>query len=76
MKGRCHNPRRMESRKNPTGQAEWAVLAPGGAGSPGKKADDVYSTFWVKGKSNSYGSLAGTSMAAPECPGLRLFENR
>jgi subtilisin family serine protease len=53
----------------PTGQAKWAVLAPGGAGSPGKKADDVYSTFWVKGKSNSYESLAGTSMAAPHVSG-------
>jgi subtilisin family serine protease len=51
-----------------TGQAKWALLAPGGAGN-GNKADDVLSTFWVQGKSNSYESLAGTSMAAPHVSG-------
>ncbi len=51
-----------------TGQAKWAILAPGGAGN-GKKADDVFSTFWVRGKTNSYEALAGTSMAAPHVAG-------
>ncbi|MGH9042934.1 MAG: S8 family serine peptidase [Acidimicrobiia bacterium] len=51
-----------------TGRAKWALVAPGGAAN-GKKADDVLSTFWVKDKSNSYESLAGTSMAAPQVTG-------
>jgi subtilisin family serine protease len=51
-----------------TGQAKWALVAPGGAGD-GNKADDVFSTFWVQGKSNSYEALAGTSMAAPHVAG-------
>jgi subtilisin family serine protease len=51
-----------------TGQAKWALLAPGGAGN-GNKADDILSTFWAQGKSNAYESLAGTSMAAPHVAG-------
>ena len=52
----------------PTGQAKWAVLAPGGAADR-KKEDDVYSTYWKKGEQNAYGYLAGTSMAAPHVSG-------
>jgi subtilisin family serine protease len=51
-----------------TGQAKWAVAAPGGAGT-GKKTDDIYSTFWVKGQKNAYTYLAGTSMATPHVTG-------
>ena len=51
-----------------TGNAKWAVVAPGGAAN-GKAADDVLSTFWMKGKASSYESLAGTSMAAPQVAG-------
>jgi len=51
-----------------TGNAKWAVVAPGGA-ADGNKADDVLSTFWIKDKTNSYASLAGTSMAAPQVTG-------
>ena len=51
-----------------TGQAKWALLAPGGAGN-GNKADDVLSTFWAQGKSNTYEAFAGTSMAAPHVSG-------
>jgi subtilisin family serine protease len=51
-----------------TGEAKWAVLAPGGAGDR-KKEDDIFSTFWKKGEQNAYGYLAGTSMAAPHVSG-------
>jgi len=51
-----------------TGEAKWAVLAPGGAGDR-KKEDDVYSTYWKQGEKNAYGYLAGTSMAAPHVSG-------
>ena len=51
-----------------TGHAKWAVVAPGGAAN-GNEADDILSTIWIKDKPNSYGSLAGTSMAAPQVTG-------
>ena len=51
-----------------TGNAKWAVVAPGGAGN-GNKADDILSTIWIKDMPNSYGALAGTSMAAPHVAG-------
>jgi subtilisin family serine protease len=51
-----------------TGEAKWALLAPGGAGN-GNKAEDVFSTFWVQGKPNAYEAQAGTSMAAPHVAG-------
>jgi subtilisin family serine protease len=51
-----------------TGQAKWAVLAPGGA-ADGDKKNDIFSTFWAQGKSNAYEYLAGTSMAAPHVSG-------
>jgi subtilisin family serine protease len=51
-----------------TGTAKWAVAAPGGAADQ-KKADDIYSTFWISGQKNAYTYLAGTSMAAPHVSG-------
>src|SRR3954469_838951 len=51
-----------------TGGAKWAVAAPGGA-ADNKKADDIYSTFWINGQKNAYTYLAGTSMAAPHVTG-------
>jgi subtilisin family serine protease len=51
-----------------TGNAKWAVAAPGGAADQ-KKADDIYSTFWISGQKNAYTYLAGTSMAAPHVTG-------
>jgi len=48
----------------PTGDAKWAVMAPGGS-ADGVQADDILSTNWVAGQPNSYGYLSGTSMAAP-----------
>lgn len=52
-----------------TGAAKWAVVAPGGAGTPTRKSDDIYSTFWISGQKNAYTYLAGTSMAAPHVSG-------
>lgn len=53
---------------SPTGNAKWAVIAPGGSGGV-SEADDIYSTIWKKGQPNAYGYLAGTSMAAPHVTG-------
>jgi thermitase len=53
---------------SPIGTAKWGILAPGGAGD-GNKEHDIYSTFWEKGKTNSYAALAGTSMATPHVVG-------
>jgi thermitase len=52
-----------------TGEAKWAVAAPGGAADSSTKANDIYSTFWIKGQKNAYTYLAGTSMAAPHVSG-------
>ncbi|MGH9000160.1 MAG: S8 family serine peptidase [Acidimicrobiia bacterium] len=52
----------------PTGEARFAILAPGGAGT-GEPTGDVYSTMWDPEKPNSYAALAGTSMAAPHVSG-------
>jgi len=53
---------------SPTGNAKWALMAPGGTGGQ-VDADNIYSTIWHKGKQNQYGYLAGTSMAAPHVTG-------
>ncbi|MGH9000444.1 MAG: S8 family serine peptidase [Acidimicrobiia bacterium] len=50
---------------SPTGNAKWAVVAPGGHGGE----EGVYSTLWVEGKKNQYGYQSGTSMAAPHVSG-------
>ena len=52
------------SATTPTGDAKWAVMAPGGS-ADGVQADDVLSTYWVAGQPNSYGYSSGTAMAAP-----------
>jgi subtilisin family serine protease len=49
---------------SPTGNAKWAILAPGGA-ADGDETHNVWSTYWKQDKQNEYGYLAGTSMAAP-----------
>jgi serine protease len=53
---------------SPTGNAKWALMAPGGTGGQ-VDADNIYSTIWHKGKQNQYGYLAGTSMATPHVTG-------
>jgi subtilisin family serine protease len=53
---------------SPTGNAKWALVAPGGA-SDGDETHKIFSTFWKKDKQNSYQYLAGTSMAAPHVTG-------
>jgi subtilisin family serine protease len=53
---------------SPTGNAKWAIIAPGGSGGQ-VDADNIFSTYWAKGKQNHYGYLAGTSMATPHVTG-------
>ncbi|MGH2708389.1 MAG: S8 family serine peptidase [Actinomycetota bacterium] len=53
---------------SPLGSAKWSILAPGGANNA-TQADDIYSTYWVRGQQNQYKYLAGTSMATPHVAG-------
>jgi thermitase len=53
---------------SPTGNAKWAIVAPGGA-SDGDETHKIWSTYWERDKQNQYGYLAGTSMAAPHVTG-------
>ena len=59
---------RVARYSGPVGDAQWAILAPGGAGTGGP-AEDVLSTYWVRGRSNEYRALAGTSMATAHVAG-------
>lgn len=49
------------------GGAMWSMSAPGGWS--GTAEEGVLSTYWAKGKTNSYAFLAGTSMATPHVAG-------
>jgi serine protease len=59
---------RVAGYSSPTGNAKWAVVAPGGAGEI-DDTDDIFSTFWQAGKRNRYAYRAGTSMAVPHVSG-------
>ena len=59
---------RVASYSSPPGNAQWSILAPGGAGT-GSEAEDVLSTYWAEGEQNQYTALAGTSMATPHVAG-------
>ena len=58
---------RLAGYSSPLGNAQWAVLAPGGGG--GGKAGAVLSTFWKQDTPNQYDAFSGTSMAAPHVSG-------
>ena len=45
-----------------TGNAKWAIVAPGGNGA---EARQIFSTYWQPGATGQYGFLQGTSMATP-----------
>lgn len=60
---------RVATYSTSTGNARWAILAPGGTGGLPDE-DDVYSTFWRSGAEHSYAHLAGTSMAASHVSGV------
>jgi subtilisin family serine protease len=55
---------RVAGYSSPTGNAKWALVAPGGAGD-GPDEHDVFSTYWREGKANQYAYRYGTSMAVP-----------
>lgn len=59
---------RMSSFSSPLGNARWALVAPGGAGTGGDAAD-VLAPTWAPGQPNQYKALAGTSMATPQVAG-------
>jgi subtilisin family serine protease len=64
---------RVASYSSPTGNAKWAIVAPGGA-DPNvdpKPEDGIISTYYDPAKPSNglYASLAGTSMAAPHVTG-------
>jgi subtilisin family serine protease len=55
--------RQMTPSSPPTGDARYAVLAPGGSGGS-DPATDVLSTFWAAGRHDVYEARGGTSASA------------
>jgi len=60
---------RVAGYSSPTGNAKWAIVAPGGS-AEGDEAEDVYSTDWEEGSPSHYRYRAGTSMATPHVVGV------
>ena len=59
---------RLAGYSSPVGNAQWALAAPGGAGT-GDKADAVVSTYWKQDQVDLYDAFSGTSMAVPHVSG-------
>ncbi|MDQ1516229.1 MAG: hypothetical protein QOE80_2059 [Actinomycetota bacterium] len=58
----------MAAASPPTGEARFAVLAPGGSGGT-DPATDILSTFWAAGRHDAYEARGGTSAAAAYASG-------
>ena len=59
--------KQVASYSSPTGNAKWALVAPGGSGGPDE--ENIFSAWWAEGKKNQYEYQAGTSMATPHVAG-------
>jgi hypothetical protein len=67
----------VASYSSPTGDAKWALLAPGGNRAEGGEPSMIFSAWWRRGQSNQYAYEQGTSMAAPHVSGaLALLLSR
>jgi subtilisin family serine protease len=60
--------KKVASYSSPTGNAKWALVAPGGSGGS-KEEENVLSTWYAGGEANQYKYLSGTSMAVPHVAG-------
>lgn len=61
---------RKAAYSNTVGEVRWGVAAPGGAGTGDCPSAEILSTTWqVTGENDTYGCMAGTSMAAPVVSG-------